>query len=369
MKVLHLGKYWAPARGGIESFVEALVHAQRSQGLDSRALVHGTPLKSDPAWLTRVPVDLTLAYAPLSLAYRKTLIRLLKAFSPEVVHIHLPSPVAAWLATVPKPAGVQWIVHWHSDVECANSRLLKTAYALYAPFERRLLERADRVIGTSSVYVESSPVLQSYLNKVQVIPLGLAKLSSKRLPAMRTAPRPLSLAYVGRLARYKGLETLIAAAGVQPRVTLTIAGSGEQADALRTQAQQFPNIVFLGEVSEPEKLRLLEQSDFLCLPSTDRTEAFGLSVVEALSFGVPCLVSELEGSGLPWIAGLAQGPAPVKVADVQEWTQRIATLPLPSDAQYQEWSRRGREAFERHFTIEKCSTRIHQMYAEVATQG
>lgn len=368
MKVLHLGKYWAPARGGIESFVEALVHAQRCQGIDSRALVHGTPLKSDPAWLTRVPVDWTLAYAPMSSGYRKTLVQLLEVFSPEVVHIHLPSPVAAWLATIPKPAGVQWIVHWHSDVECVNSRLLKTAYALYAPFERRLLQRADKIIGTSSVYVESSPVLKGYLNKVRVIPLGLAELSSRPLPARRKAPRPLSLVYIGRLARYKGLDTLITAAGAHPRVTLTIAGGGEQAAELRAQAQQYSNIVFLGEVPESEKLRLLEQSDFLCLPSTDRTEAFGLSVVEALSLGVPCLVSDLEGSGLSWIAGVAQGPAPVKVSDVQDWSQRIANLPLPSNAQYQDWSRRGREAFEQHFTIEKCSTRISQLYLEVATQ-
>ena len=42
-------------------------------------------------------------------------------------------------------------------------------------------------------------------------------------------------------------------------------------------------------------------SDCLCLPSIERTEAFGVVLLEAMYFGKPALSSRLRGSGMDWI--------------------------------------------------------------------
>ena len=73
VRVLHVGKFFPPDRGGMESFLAELVLAQQAQGLEVSALVHGQPLAHDPDWLVRVPVQLSLVYTPIALGFRAAL--------------------------------------------------------------------------------------------------------------------------------------------------------------------------------------------------------------------------------------------------------------------------------------------------------
>ena len=164
LRVLHIGKYYPPARGGIERFLADLVRAQRRAGDDASVLVHEHPgLRSpqdDPPWLDRVPVWLRLLFTPLSPAFSARLARSIGQHRPGVLCLHVPNVSAFWALVMPSARRIPWVVYWHADVEPSRFRpALRLAYPFYQLLERALLERADSIIVTSQAYLEASAPL------------------------------------------------------------------------------------------------------------------------------------------------------------------------------------------------------------------
>lgn len=149
LRILHIGKFY-PHHGGMEVFLADLITAQRAQGIDAAALVHGNPEPDDPPWLLRVPVQLHLLYAPIAVGFRAALARALVQFQPDVLHLHIPNNSVFWALTLADARAVPWVVHWHSDVVVSRIRTaVALAYRLYRPFEQAVLERTTRIIATS----------------------------------------------------------------------------------------------------------------------------------------------------------------------------------------------------------------------------
>jgi glycosyltransferase involved in cell wall biosynthesis len=116
--------------------------------------------------------------------------------------------------------------------------------------------------------------------------------------------RAFRILAVGRLTYYKGHETLIRAAAGLPDSRVLIVGTGERRTPLD---QLIQSLALSGRVSLPgfqpeaDLNALLASCDVLCLPSLERTEAFGLVLLEAMRFGKPVLVSDITGSGTGWV--------------------------------------------------------------------
>src|ERR1035437_1814213 len=160
-RVLHIGKFFPPHCGGMETFLSDLVQAQRAQGIDSHVLVHGQALADDPPWVRRVPVQAQLIYAPIALGFRAALARAIREIRPQVLHLHLPNNAVFWALTVASAREIPWVVHWHSDVLVSDERLaLRMAYTLYRPFEQAVLERTKRIIVTSRPSLQDSEPLR-----------------------------------------------------------------------------------------------------------------------------------------------------------------------------------------------------------------
>jgi glycosyl transferase family 2/glycosyl transferase family 1 len=103
--------------------------------------------------------------------------------------------------------------------------------------------------------------------------------------------------------------------------------------------------------------------DVLCLPSRERTEAFGIVLMEAMRYARPLLVSALEGSGVNWVARDGQNAVVVPPGDVTAWRNAIQVL-AASPAKRQMLGQLGRERFVREFGIDTVERRLREVYAK-----
>jgi glycosyltransferase involved in cell wall biosynthesis len=368
-RVLHLGKFFPPHAGGMEVYLADLIDAQRAMGAEATALVHGDPLKEDPPWLWRVPVQTQLAYAPIALGYRRALNRAIDRYRPDVLHIHMPNNSVFWALTLSAARNIPWVVHWHSDVITSRMKsVLMLAYQIYRPFEQSVLSRASRIVVTSPPYLEASEPLQNWRSKCTVVPLGLRPLADAGEPTTGFwEPQPLRLLSIGRLTYYKGFETLIAAAFAQPGAQLLIAGDGELRENLQLLIEQHRaseepgSVQLLGQVSDDEKHALLSSCNVFCLASTERTEAFGMVLLEAMAHGKPCLVSKLQGSGMGWLVEQSGSGVTCTPGDVSDWRAGLQWMEQhPKERAAMGVA--GHHAFLQRFTVAHSATALQYEY-------
>ncbi|MEN5178462.1 glycosyltransferase [Comamonas testosteroni] len=374
LRVLHVGKYYPPYRGGMESFLADLIEQQRACGIDARAVVHGDPLPDDPEWLIRVPVQVTLVFAPIALGFPFALWKAIQRFKPDVLHLHMPNNAAFWPLIIPSARRIPWVVHWHSDVLVSEwDTVLKACYQLYKPFETKLLQHSEAILATSPPYMAASAPLQRWLYKTVAIPLGLKPLDTETLQQAEEedvsewGDAQLRILSVGRLTYYKGFDTLISAVAGFAEVQLLIAGEGEQRKDLEALIERershhgCANVKLLGQVSEARKYALFNSCDIFALASRERTEAFGLVLIEAMQHGKPCIASDLDGSGMSWVVGQSGTGQCYAPDQVQAWREAIRQA-LEAKAQLAHRGQVAQRAADAQFTIAQCEARIREIY-------
>jgi rhamnosyl/mannosyltransferase len=303
IRVLHVYKDYYPVLGGIENHVKLMAEqlAPRDD-IDVRVLTTNPGLRTRREVIEGVEVVkagriATVASTPLSFS----LFREMAQWRADIIHLHFPYPLGE-LAYLLRGGSSRAVITYHSDV-VRQQGLLR----LYRPFLWRVLNRVDRVIATSANYVESSPFLSQIRQKCQIIPLGI---DTKRFESVgesaiedwhKRFPGPKIL-FVGRFRYYKGLRYLIEAMH-QIDATLLLSGSGPLEAELRTQVMEAGlggKVIFLGEVSDDVLPSLYHAADIFVLPAVERSEAFGLTQVEAMASGTPCICTEV-GTGTSWV--------------------------------------------------------------------
>lgn len=303
MRILHIYKDYHPVLGGIENNLRQLARAQAAHGHDVTVLVTNpqgartTVRVEEGVRVIRAARLATLASTPLSPA----LIAQIARQRPDITHLHFPYPVGE-IGQFLCGRGRPTVITYHSDV-VRQTGILR----LYAPVLRRVLARADRILVSSPAYRDSSPYLRPLTDRCTVVPIGIEfeRFATPRPDeAVRWRaryPGPLLL-FVGRLRYYKGLNYLIAAMTEVP-ATLLIAGDGPEGPALRAQAQALGvagRVHFLGDVADADLPGLYQAADGFILPSSRRSEAYGIALLEAMAAGVAVISTEL-GTGTSWL--------------------------------------------------------------------
>jgi glycosyltransferase involved in cell wall biosynthesis len=303
MRVVHLGKYYPPHRGGIESVTETLCRGLASRGVDVTVLASNETTDSrtdvvDGVRIVRVGRQAEFRSQPLNLG----LVRALTSLDYDVLHVHTPNPVGALTALVAR-GGKPVVVTHHSDI--IRQRILGVA----ATFAHGLLYRkAGAVVAATPRHLEFSPILRLFRDRAKVIPFALGKpvasVGTSWDPGLPGEWQSTTLAlFVGRLVYYKGLAVLLRALQRTKNVNLAIVGTGplrQSLERISIRLRVSSRVLFLGNLEEERLHALYRACRYLVLPSTSAAEAFGMVQLEAMSAGKPVISTRLE-SGVPYV--------------------------------------------------------------------
>ncbi|RWB56746.1 glycosyltransferase [Mesorhizobium sp.] len=367
MKVLHFFKtYWPDSFGGVERTIHAIAQSTAHHGIEtevlslSRAPDENTK-RLDEHMARKAKLDFELA----STGFSREVFRKFGALArqADLVHYHFPWPVMD-MAHFQSHHGKPAVVTYHSDI--VKQRLI---LPFYRPLMMRFLGDVDAIVATSPNYLESSPVLRAFRAKSRVIPIGIDEGTypppgeADDIWCRSTVPEPFVL-FVGVLRYYKGLDVLIQAAS-QARCKIVIAGSGPVEGELRQQAEtlRLDNLLFLGEVSESRKMALLRNCRGLVFPSNQRSEAYGLSLVEAAMCGKPMISCEI-GTGTSYVNKAGQTGLVVPPSDPARLAEAINRL-IDQPDEAANWGRAARDRYVRLFTAERMGKSYVELYRQL----
>lgn len=286
----------------------------------------------------------------------------------DIYNFHTPFPLGE-LGGLIMEKDRRMVTWYHSDV--LRQKLLLRAYR---PMLESFLKRCRVILVSSPNLVRSSPFLQPLAGRCRVVHYGIdtRKLRvdesvSRAAAAIREryCPGRGLVLFVGRLVYYKGVEHLVEAMeGVD--ADLLILGRGPLKKSLEYQAVTAGisgRVHFVDRVGDEELSSYFHACDLLVLPSTARTEAFGLVLLEAQACGKPVISTEL-GTGtsyanLDGVTGMVVPPAESRA--LAEAMNRL----LDNPSLRQEMGLRGQERVEREFELSGMIDRVAEIYAEV----
>jgi glycosyltransferase involved in cell wall biosynthesis len=300
VRILHVGKFYPPEHGGMESHVHELVSELRDCVDQSVVVASKTRQSSyesvDGIPVTRLGALLDFCGAPVC----PSMVKAIRSANADILHIHLPNPIAV-MAYLASGFSGRLIFTYHSDI--VRQKLLGSAFSSIL---HRALNKSDAIIATSDNYLKTSHVLSAHLDRCHVIPLGIP-LERFRYPDphivdwIRNQYGPSIVVALGRLVRYKGFDDLLRAM-TKVDGHLLLIGNGplrEELEALSRSLGIHDRVTILSGVADV--VPYYHAADVFVLPSINRSEAFGLVQLEAMACGKPVINTALN-SGVPFVS-------------------------------------------------------------------
>jgi glycosyltransferase involved in cell wall biosynthesis len=281
-----------------------IVASRHDAALEKEEVVNGVRVR-------RVPVWFRLDKGPIMPGFVPTILRLGR--DADVINLHLPMVEAAAVARL---APRKTVITYHCDVRLARRDRAAPLIEWAIVFAMRsAIRRARCAVTTSFDYAANSKVLNSFLEKIVVIPppipppdtAGAARIDPEYFRQRAQIPEGTkTIGFVGRIVYEKGLDFLIHAFFALHKqrddVYLVIAGDYQdvaggsvKSTLMRYLSGRDEHIRFIGRISDAELDAFYRFIDVLALPSIDPLEAYGMVQVEAMLRGTPVVATDLPG--------------------------------------------------------------------------
>jgi glycogen(starch) synthase len=322
MKIVHVASEFPPAKiFGLGRYVHDLSRAQVRRGDEVHVLtnslggrdrdvdVHGIHVHRINFPSPPMPADGSTQVTQFNIClYERALELGARLTGANVVVAH------DWLTilaarSIRKRVGGRLILTVHDTVIGKTGGQMSNEDKYIALVERWGCQVADLVVAVSRhVLEELAGIYEAPRSKLRVVPCAVdpawfQNVDSRELPDLRSAlaePEDAIITYVGRLDPEKGVQHLVDACARllprHPRLRLVLAGKGKEQRALEDRVSSrgmAHRARFLEYVSGPALEALYKVSDLVVAPST--YEPFGIVPLEAMTNGIPVIVSDTGG--------------------------------------------------------------------------
>lgn len=368
LKVLHVGKFYPPYMGGIETHLQNLCNELKDL-VDLKVIVSNAGPQTvtddvEGVSVTRVGTKASLSAAPIS----PGLVSRIRSAAADIVHLHHPNPVA-FLAYLMSGHRGKLVVTYHSDIVRQ-----KALGRVFQPFLDRSMAWADAIIATSPNYLATSPVLQAHKERCHVLPYGIpveqfSRRDEAAIAAVRERFGSRVVISVGRLIYYKGFDVLLRAMK-DVDGTLLVVGDGPLRGELEAQARELgiaDRVHLLGEIHNRDIAAYYHASDLFALASVARSEAFGIVQLEAMACGLPVVNTSLA-SGVPFVSLDGISGLTVPPSDALALAAALTAL-LDDDARRAELGDAARTRVETEFTAPVMGRRMFDLYSTITRES
>jgi phosphatidylinositol alpha-mannosyltransferase len=288
--------------GGVAEHMRGLAAALRRLGHEVTVLAPTNASGSARQLPGYVPMGRTvpvrgngsIAHVGLSPFVGRRARAVVEAMAFDVIHYHEPLLPALPLLVLRVHRGIN-VGTFHASAE--RSAAYRWARPFLGPYFRRLH-------ACIAVSAPARELVERYFpGEYRIVPNGVdtQRFGPGTQPyAPFRRPGQLTVLFVGRLDRRKGLESLLAAFAMlrqrRDDVRLVIVGDGP----LRPACERFvarhgvPEVTFAGFVDAAILPGCYAAADVFCAPATGN-ESFGIVLLEAMASGVPVLASAIPG--------------------------------------------------------------------------
>lgn len=371
INVLQINKLYYPYIGGVESIVKDIAEGLKDKvnmdvlvckpsGRKQVDNINGIKVVragSIGIWFS-LPISFTFSFELRKLSRDK-----------DILHFHMPFPLGDLSYLLMKPKG-KVVIWWHSDI-IRQKMFLR----FYAPFMKRFLKRADKIIVASPRHIEGSQYLKEVADKCEVIPFGidvnkyrLNKTIKHEVKRIRDKYGPNIALFTGRLIYYKGIEYLVNAMK-DVDCTLLIAGEGYLESKLKNMVVALGiehKVFFLGRIEEALLSAYFNACDIFVFPSVANSEAFGIVQIEAMACGKPVINTSLP-TAVPWVSINGETGITVSPKDSTALADAMNLL-LENRELREQYGRNALERVKANFSVTVMMEKILKMYTQLLSE-
>ncbi|HEX6643553.1 MAG TPA: glycosyltransferase family 1 protein [Gemmatimonadales bacterium] len=305
MRIAYFSEVYWPMVSGVGVTLRRLADALMARGIGVRVYTatYALPGGADRPEVHRSPSIPFFLYPDVqwALPRHRELVADARAFAPDIVHVATEFAMGHAGLRVARELGVPVVASAHTDYEQYAARYhVDWAVRPGWRYLRWFYGQAERVLCPSRIYEEhlhSRGVRRTgvWSRGVDTRTFHPDRRDESYREALGAGPGDPVVTYVGRLAREKNLDLLLAAweriALRFPRARLALVGRGPLEREIRERA--IPGVHLAGLLTGPALSAAYASADVFAFPSV--TETFGNVLLEAMASGLPSIVAAAGG--------------------------------------------------------------------------